>query len=302
MIDAFKSVMDTIKGTKLSERSKVLDRARSDAYWSTNIEMSARSFENYIIEKLGERNQQNDYLANFKETAEWINDTKGDIDALKNYPYPLAEESPIVNEKFQQFFETIKEDENGKLFKDDAVEKSLTDIQSGKTFYEVVKENDLTDEQSTELAKELAESKTLPKKQFSKKDKIANDFDPNDNIDVKPIEKPIKTNKSKVESIGATVSKDEMRPAMQGVFHDVENKRLVTTDGMKLITINDPSIKNAEIVDPKTGKVIDAKFPNYDAVIPKDNPLKRKVNVKEWLAELNGLAETKRFFDKPIEP
>ena len=116
MIDAFKSVMDAIEGTKLSERSKVLDRARSDAYWSTNVEMSARSFENYVIEKLGERNQQNDYLANFKETTEWINDTKGDIDALKNYPYPLAEESPIVNEKFQQFFETIKEDEGGKLY------------------------------------------------------------------------------------------------------------------------------------------------------------------------------------------
>ena len=137
MIDAFKSVMDTIKGTKLSERSKVLDRARSDAYWSTNIEMSARSFENYIIEKLGERNQQNDYLANFKETAEWINDTKGDIDALKNYPYPLAEESPIVNEKFQQFFETIKEDESNKLFKDAEAQYR---IESGKNIIEAIKD------------------------------------------------------------------------------------------------------------------------------------------------------------------
>jgi peptidyl-tRNA hydrolase len=99
--------------------------------------MSARSFENYIIEKLGERNQQNDYLANFKETAEWINDTKGDIDALKNYPYPLAEESPIVNEKFQQFFETIKEDENSKLFKDAEAQYR---IESGKNIVEAIKD------------------------------------------------------------------------------------------------------------------------------------------------------------------
>jgi hypothetical protein len=137
MIDAFKGVMDAIKGTKLADRSKVLDRARSDAYWSTNIEMSARSFENYIIEKLGERNQQNDYLANFKETAEWINDTKGDIDALKNYPYPLAEESPIVNEKFKQFFEAIKEDESGKLFKDAEAQYR---IENGKNIVEAIKD------------------------------------------------------------------------------------------------------------------------------------------------------------------
>jgi len=338
MIDAFKSVMDAISGSKLKDRSEVLDKTRSEAYWSTPIEMSARSFENYIIEKLGERNQQNDYLANFKETTEWINDTKGDIDALKNYPYPLAEESPIVNEKFQQFFETIKEDESGKLFKDDAVEKSLTDIQSGKTFYEVVKENDLTDEQSTELAKELAESKTLPKKQFSKKDKIANDFDPNDNIDVKPIDKPIKTGKSKVESILPIAAQDDLRPVLSSVYFD--NGNIIATDGSKLIILkNTDSISTIielfskaieksyssalsptdrqnvakkisselkqsgienKILNFKEGLVQEGSYPNYDAVIPKDNPIKRKVNVKEWLSQLNGLAETKKFFDKPI--
>ena len=139
MIDAFKSVMDAIKGTKLSERSKVLDRARSYAYWSTNIEMSARSFENYIIKKLGERNQQNDYLANFKETADWINDTKGDIDALKNYPYPLADETPAVNEAFQQFFDTIQETEEGALFKE---ENAQYRIESGINIIEAIKDFD----------------------------------------------------------------------------------------------------------------------------------------------------------------
>jgi hypothetical protein len=180
------------------------------------------------------------------------------------------------------------------------VDKSLSDILSGKLFSEVVRDNDLTDEQSIKLARALAESDNLPKKQFGKKDKIDNDFDPNDSIDVKPIEKPIKVGKSKIESIGATVSKDELRPVMQGVFKDSEKGRLVTTDAMKMVIINDPTIKKTEIVEPKTGKVIDGKYPNYDVVIPKDNPIKRKVKVKEWLAQLNGLAETKKFFDKTI--
>lgn len=137
MIDAFKTVMDAIGQTKLRERSKELDKTRSDLYWSTAVEMSARSFENYIIEKLGEKNQQNDYLANFKETSEWITDTKGDLDALKNYPYPLAEESQIVNEKFQQFFETIKEDEKGKLFNESNAQYR---IESGKNIIEAIKD------------------------------------------------------------------------------------------------------------------------------------------------------------------
>ena len=184
--------------------------------------------------------------------------------------------------------------------KDALIEKSLSDVQGGKTFYDVVKENDLTADQSKELAKQLAESSNLPKKQFLKRDKIINDFDPNENIDVKPIEKAVKQGKSKLESIGIAVSKDDLRPNFQGVFNDAVNKKLVATDANKLIVISDPSIKETKIIDPKTGDVIDGRFPDYNAVIPKDNPIKRKVNVKEFLAQLNGLSETKKFFDTPI--
>jgi hypothetical protein len=209
------------------------------------------------------------------------------------------------------YFNSIKQKGEGKQIaktaeaivepkKDALIEKSLSDVQGGKTFYDVVKENDLTADQSKELAKQLAESSNLPKKQFLKRDKIINDFDPNENIDVKPIEKAVKQGKSKSESIGIAVSKDDLRPNMQGVFNDAVNKKLVATDANKMIVISDPSIKETKIIDPKTGDVIDGRFPDYDAVIPKDNPIKRKVNVKEFLAQLNGLSETKKFFDTPI--
>lgn len=104
--DAFKAVMDAIGKTELRKRSEQIDATKSKAYWSTTIEMSARSFENYIIEKLGETNQSNDYLANFKETSEWIKDVGLNLD---NYPYPLKDESPIINEAFDNLFSVMEE-------------------------------------------------------------------------------------------------------------------------------------------------------------------------------------------------
>jgi hypothetical protein len=107
-VDAFKGVMDTIRKSGLRKRSQKLDTSRSKDYWSTAIEMSARSFENYIIEKLAATSQQNDYLANFKETSEWLQHSGLD---LENYPYPLKEESPEINEAFDQLFNTLEQRE-----------------------------------------------------------------------------------------------------------------------------------------------------------------------------------------------
>jgi len=111
MHDAFKGVVDAINKSGLPTRSKRMDETRSKLYWSTPIEMSARAFENFIIEKLGASNQSNDYLANFKETGEWI---KSGVD-MDSYPYPLKEESEKINSAFQEFFDVIqtKTDEQG---------------------------------------------------------------------------------------------------------------------------------------------------------------------------------------------
>ena len=71
MHEAFLEVMNAINNSDLPKRSKELDKSRSKAYWATQLEMSARAFEGYIIDKLGETGEQNDYLANFKDTGEW---------------------------------------------------------------------------------------------------------------------------------------------------------------------------------------------------------------------------------------
>ena len=108
VLDAYKSVMNAIHNSGMVGRSLVLDRSRTKSYWSTPVEMSARAFENYLITKLAESGQRNDYLANFKEFGEWIRNTNGNIDAEKNYPYPLEAETPAIDQAYQQFFDTLK--------------------------------------------------------------------------------------------------------------------------------------------------------------------------------------------------
>lgn len=106
MIDAFKNLTTVINKSDLPKRSKELDKTRSKPYWSTIIEMSARSFENFIIEKMGQTNESNDYLANFKELGEWAG--QGGLEA-NSYPYPTKDENEVINSAFQEFFDTIQE-------------------------------------------------------------------------------------------------------------------------------------------------------------------------------------------------
>ena len=104
--DAFSSIMSDIRGSDFVKRAMRLDSTRSKDYWSTGKELSARAFENFIIEKLDESGYSNDYLANFKTMSEWLE--KDGLD-MNTYPYPLATESPKINEKFQQLFDTIEQ-------------------------------------------------------------------------------------------------------------------------------------------------------------------------------------------------
>lgn len=106
MKDAFGSLMRAIRSSGLPERSGVLDRLKSKDYWSTDTEMSARSFENYVASLLAEKGDSNDYLVNFKAMEEWMKSGQFMEDS---YPYPTVEESHAINEKFRQFFDTIQE-------------------------------------------------------------------------------------------------------------------------------------------------------------------------------------------------
>lgn len=107
MLEAFSGLMKTINLTGIKARSQVLDDKRSKAYWTTGLEMAARSFESYVIAKLQDQNASNDYLANV------VNET---LYALQGaYPYPSAGEMPAIRAAFDHFFDTVitKETDQG---------------------------------------------------------------------------------------------------------------------------------------------------------------------------------------------
>lgn len=108
MISAFSRVMVAIRGTGLKKRSFVQDRSRPKPYWSTDVEMAARSFENYIIEKLHDQNGSNDYLANIVDQEVWDAAAALGLEQENSYPYLTKDEIPAVKAEFQNFFDVVE--------------------------------------------------------------------------------------------------------------------------------------------------------------------------------------------------
>ena len=69
VFDAWKGVEDAITTGDFYARSKDFDKARSKDYWSTTIELAARGFERYIVDRLDASGIRNDYLANIDLTG-----------------------------------------------------------------------------------------------------------------------------------------------------------------------------------------------------------------------------------------
>lgn len=106
MVDAFKQLMNTIAVSGVRERSKNLDKKRTKDYWSTGLEMAARSFESYIIAKLQDQSGSNDYLANIVPESMW--------QMQESYPYPTMGELPAIRTAFDNFFATVQTKETDK--------------------------------------------------------------------------------------------------------------------------------------------------------------------------------------------
>ena len=201
-------------------------------------------------------------------------------------------------EKYGVTFEQVE-----KLFESD-----YKNIYSGleRTFEELgVQQENLGNAIGDFMAEKV--SRDLPSKLPNKKEKWDKDDLPRDrSLNVKPIPTKVKkvdlkTQQGKIEALKPITSKDDLRPNMQGVFHDADKKVLVATDAHKMVVIKDPTIKKTFIQD-VTGKVvglgkeIDAKYPDYSVVIPESAPIKQKVNVQQMLDETAGLARASDFF------
>lgn len=115
MLDAFAAVNRAITSTRIRQRSRNLDKRRSKDYWTLGHEMSARSFESYVIAKLKDQGAANDYLANIVSPEFWESQARGwgwEEDG-ESYPYPAAAELPAIRAAFDHFFSTVETRDNG---------------------------------------------------------------------------------------------------------------------------------------------------------------------------------------------
>ncbi|OJT50517.1 LPD1 domain-containing protein, partial [Serratia plymuthica] len=82
-------------------RAQKLDELRSKPYWATNVEMAARSYERYILDRAEAKGIRNDYLVNLKKVEEHGNPA--------TYAYPTeAELNNGVRDAFDTLFKTLK--------------------------------------------------------------------------------------------------------------------------------------------------------------------------------------------------
>lgn len=101
---AFAQLVQALNDSPMAARATVLDGGAVKGYWGRIIERGARSFENYVINKMALQGYSNDFLANIHSFDEWQALGKN----AERYPYLTpAEEGPVV-EAFDNLFETIE--------------------------------------------------------------------------------------------------------------------------------------------------------------------------------------------------
>lgn len=106
---------DAVLSTGLYTRSCQRDKTRTKPYWSTTVEMMARSFESYVKEALQKQGIRNDFLVNVLSEAQWNKSIAAQADIQKKlkiqpyvYAYPTKEELPVIAKGFTALFSTLK--------------------------------------------------------------------------------------------------------------------------------------------------------------------------------------------------
>lgn len=95
--DAFEKIMSAVRGGEYQKRS-----ARLGDYWASDKELAARALQDYMMRKLDDRGQKNDFLSNHLAPEDWAGD-------MNNYPFPLGAEADRIAEAFDNFFATVEE-------------------------------------------------------------------------------------------------------------------------------------------------------------------------------------------------
>ena len=108
--------------SRFYEDAKKLDAGKQKPYWSTPLEMAARSFEAYLVDKLKEKGQKNDYLSG---------SASNDVYSGEWYPYPTERDRVKINKAFDELFEVIR-NENAIRKAIDILDKPMFIVKNGR--------------------------------------------------------------------------------------------------------------------------------------------------------------------------
>ena len=91
-------------------------------------------------------------------------------------------------------------------------------------------------------------------------------------------------NKAAQDVVGMLVAISNPRKVLQGVYHDVANKKLVATNGKYLAYCDMIDEEKESLIIDKAGKIIEGVFPNYQAVIPTKFTFATEINNIDFYA------------------
>lgn len=89
--------------------------------------------------------------------------------------------------------------------------------------------------------------------------------------EINPVLVPYKPRKVKdiTKAFEQTVGKEELRPEMKGVYYDADNNLMVGSDAYILLTVPKEIEGESRIVDPKTDKIYEGNYLEYQNIIKK---------------------------------
>ena len=91
-------------------------------------------------------------------------------------------------------------------------------------------------------------------------------------------------NKAAQDVVGMFVAISNPRKVLQGVYHDVANKKLVATNGNYLAYCDMIDEEKESLTIDKAGNIIEGVFPNYQTVIPTEFTFKTEINNIDFYA------------------
>lgn len=289
----------------------------SSGYWVKPWELFARAWETYIADKLTEKGRTSNYLV----SGYWFNMPIPTESGEITYVYPFGAEREYLFALYENVVEALKEayslpsftpftdkrqDEYLSLEEttDNEIVQAGVEVkkEDGEKTADIIREDKVVEETevpATTTAEPIiaptqdAMTKyTINNRKVTQWSQIPSPWKVIDKVSKIAIAYDLK-DKGLIKLMHPLTSKDDLRPAMNGVY--VTDKHIVATDANKLLCIPNKGVKERGIyVLAKSaypiGKV-DSNYPQYERVITQKNDLTTKVNIPKLKSYLSAMVK-----------